>query len=62
MFIIDLPFDYMRKCTMPPCEEEHWSHKWAVIWPIPGLLFLIFTATLHPQWYWLAWYHIFLLS
>jgi hypothetical protein len=21
-YIIDTPFDFMRKCTLPPCEDE----------------------------------------
>jgi hypothetical protein len=24
-FIIDLPFDYARKLTLPPCEEKNYS-------------------------------------
>ena len=46
MYVIDLPFDYMRKITMPPCEEEKYSKKWAAITPLPGLLFMIFVMYL----------------
>jgi len=60
LFALDLPFDYLRKITMPPCEEEHWSHMWGVIWPVPGFFFIIFTIFLTPNWYWLLMYQLLL--
>lgn len=52
-FIIDLPFDYARKLTLPPCEAEKYEKKWAVIFPIPGILFIIFAVFMVPQLWWL---------
>ena len=48
-FVIDLPFDYARKITLPPCEPEKYEKKWACIFPIPGLIFLFFVAILKPE-------------
>lgn len=52
-FITDIPFDYARKITLPPCEPEKYSKKWATIFPIPGLIFMFFAATLSPKLWWL---------
>jgi hypothetical protein len=46
MYVIDLPFDYIRKITMPPCEEEKYSKKWAAVTPLFGLLFIILVCYL----------------
>ena len=53
-FIMDRPFHYARKLTLPPCEPEKFERLWATIFPAPGLLFLVFTATLEPALWWLA--------
>lgn len=53
-FIIDRPFHYARKVTLPPCEPEKYEKLWAVIFPVPGLLFIAFTSTLSFRWWWLA--------
>jgi hypothetical protein len=45
LFVIDLPFDYARKFTLPPCEKEKYEKKWAVIFPIPGLMFMMWIVT-----------------
>lgn len=39
MHIMDLPFYYVRKITLPPCEEAKYEKKWALIFPAPGLVF-----------------------
>jgi sodium/potassium/calcium exchanger 6 len=52
-FIIDLPFDYARKITLPPCEPEKYSKFWATVFPGPGTLFMIFAAMLDPKPWWL---------
>lgn len=41
-----MPFDYARKITLPPCEEEKYDKLWAMIFPIPGLFFFGFTCLL----------------
>lgn len=40
-YLIDFPFDLLRKLTIPPCEVENFSKTLLVLWPFPGL-FLIF--------------------
>lgn len=39
-FIIDQPFFYLRKITLPPCEDEKYQRKWAAVFPAPGLAFI----------------------
>ncbi len=46
-FVIDRPFDYARKITLPPCEEKKYERLWACIFPIPGLIFIFFVVTLN---------------
>jgi len=47
-----LPFDYVRKITLPPCEVEKYEKKWALIFPIPGIAFMIWIVTfpIPPIW------------
>ena len=52
-YVIDIPFDYARKITLPPCEVDKYDKMWAMIFPIPGLLFIFFTVTLKPDWWYL---------
>lgn len=54
LYITDVPFIYLRKITLPPCEAEKYEKIWAVIFPAPGLLFIVFACMLHPQIWWLA--------
>ena len=53
LFILDRPFHYARKITLPPCEPENWEKMWATIFPVPGLLFIAFSITLAPKVWWL---------
>lgn len=53
LFIIDQPFDYARKVTLPPCEPEKYEKMWAVIFPAPGFLFIVFAIFLRPEFWWL---------
>lgn len=49
--IINYPFDFIRKITIPPCEFEKWDDNceiYAIIWPIPSFLFVAFTLTMDP--------------
>ena len=36
-FIIDLPFYYLKKITLPPCEDDKYSKTWAMVFPAPVL-------------------------
>lgn len=37
---IDLPFNYIRKATIIPAEEEHFHHYWVYVWCYLGIAFL----------------------
>ena len=39
---IDIPLHWMRKLTIPPCDEEKYNHFYTVIWPFFGLTFLVY--------------------
>jgi len=39
-FIVDQPFFYMRRLTLPPSEAEKFERLWGSIWPILGLPFI----------------------
>jgi Ca2+/Na+ antiporter len=45
MFIMNLPFDYLRKITLPPCEEDKYEKLWAMIFPIPGIAFMMWIVS-----------------
>jgi Ca2+/Na+ antiporter len=40
--------------TLPPCEPEKYEKLWAVIFPAPGLLFILFAMFLEPKVWWLS--------
>jgi hypothetical protein len=41
-YVLELPFDYLRKFTMPPPEKEHYDRILCIIWPFPGSLFILY--------------------
>lgn len=46
--IVDIPFDFLRRITIPPCHEEMWYRKFAVVWPIPAVFFIYLTNGWFP--------------
>lgn len=52
-YIIDFPFEYLRKLTIPPCDDEKFSKTWFVLWPFPGLLLLAWIFTKSPSLLWI---------
>ena len=42
-YVVDFPFDLIRKLTIPPCEVETFSKTLLVLWPFPGLFLLGYT-------------------
>lgn len=44
-FIIDFPFDIIRKLTIPPSQPDKFSKIWLVLWPFPGLFLLAWILT-----------------
>ena len=51
--VIDYPFDWIRRLTIPPVEEEEYNHKFTIAWPILGILFIVWALTPGPSYYWL---------
>lgn len=47
-FIIELPFDWIRKLTIPPCEAAHYDKWFVIVWPYFGILVAELIAT--KQW------------
>lgn len=44
-YVIDFPFDILRRLTIPPCEPEHFHKTWLLLWPFPGLFLCAWTIT-----------------
>lgn len=40
MFIIDYPLKFMLETTIPPTDEENYSHKLLTLWPLFGGIFI----------------------
>jgi Ca2+/Na+ antiporter len=36
-FILELPFIYIRKFTIPPCEFDEFDNRWVILWPWLGI-------------------------
>ena len=49
-FCIAIPFYWLRKITMPPCEEEDYNHYLTIIWPIFGVPILKSLIVLRWPW------------
>lgn len=39
--VLDYPFEFIRRYTIPPCDEEEYNHNYAKYWPFLGILFLL---------------------
>ena len=39
---LESPFDFVRKITMPPCEEENFNKVLCTLWPFPGIIFILY--------------------
>lgn len=50
--LIEMPQDYLRRLTMPPCEEEKWNQFQCIVYPMPGLVFSAWVITLSPSLWW----------
>ena len=44
IFIIDYPFDFLRKITIPPCEDDKFNKYQCWIFPIPACVFTCYVA------------------
>ena len=51
--VVDYPFNWLRKLTIPPVEEEEYSHKLTIAWPVLGILFTVWALFSEPSYYWL---------
>jgi Ca2+/Na+ antiporter len=36
--VVEFPFDWIRKLTIPPCEVQHYDKVLVIIWPFFGIL------------------------
>lgn len=42
MYPFEFILDFIRKITMPPSEEDKYDKTLCIIWPFPGILFLLY--------------------
>jgi len=52
--IIEFPFEWIRKVTIPPCTEEEYDNYLVVLWPffgIPAAMFMILKTA--PTGWWM---------
>lgn len=40
-FLIEFPFDWIRKITMPPSEPFNYNKSLVIAWPFPGIMFIL---------------------
>ena len=52
LYIVDFPFEWARKLTMPPCEEDSYDKRLTYAWPFTGVLFFIFAFLKTPSMLW----------
>jgi len=41
-YFLELPFDFVRKITLPPCEEDKFNKVLCTLWPFPGIIFILY--------------------
>lgn len=51
--VVDFPFHYIRKYTIPPGDEDDYYHHYTVYWPFLGVFFLLFAFIGLPSARWL---------
>jgi len=53
--VIEFPFEWLRKLTIPPCEIDEYDNYLVCIWPflgIPMAMFMILKTMPTGQWMW----------
>ncbi len=50
-FILEFPFDWIRKLTIPPCEQEKYDKNLCIAWPIGGIIFIFWGINLSMMTY-----------
>ena len=50
---IDFPSKWIRRLTIPPCNEEEYDSRYLFIWPFLGIPFVLVMTLGHPQLSWL---------
>ena len=50
---IEYPFHIVRMLTIPTVEEEHYDHRKTIIWPVFGVIFMLWAIFLTPTANWL---------
>ena len=51
--ILGIPFDYLRKLTMLPCEADNYNKYYTYVWPFFGIPFT-FWAVSKPSILWVV--------
>lgn len=42
--LIDAPFDFLRRLTIPPANDEQWDRRFAVLFPICSIVFFFLVS------------------
>lgn len=42
--LIDLPFDFLRRITIPPSNDEQWDRRFAMVFPICSVIFFFLVS------------------
>ena len=53
MDILDYPFTYVRMLTVPQVHAEEYNHKKTVLWPVLGVIFMVWAIFILPQFEWI---------
>lgn len=40
--LVDKPFNFIRRMTIPPCDDQEYDHEWTMKWPFLGIPFIFF--------------------
>lgn len=51
--VIDAPAKWLRKLTIPPCNEETYDRNYLFVWPFLGIPFILWAVLREPQFWWL---------
>ena len=50
---VEVPLHYIRILTIPPVEAEHYDHKKTIMWPVFGIVFMVWAVYFNPTFNWL---------
>lgn len=50
--ILNYPFLWLKRLTIPPCNEEHYHKKYLILWPYLGIPFVLWALFREPHLWW----------